>query len=243
MQLLRSLVFDLCFYSLMLVMGILYAPLAMLRRDGANIAIRHFCIVTLWLLERICGLRCEVRGTVPQGDVIIASKHQSFLDILIHCRHLPRPRFIMKKELKWAPILGLYAMRMGSTPVHRGRKGETVQKMLASEARTNGNGQPGQLVIYPQGTRVHPSARVPYKVGAGVLYQRFRKPCIPAATNVGIFWGRNSMLRKPGLAVVEYLPEIPAGLSLQDFMGRMEREVETASDALMAEAGFTREAD
>ena len=33
---------------------------------------------------------------------------------------LPRPKFIMKKELRWAPILGLYALRIGSTPVDRG---------------------------------------------------------------------------------------------------------------------------
>ena len=34
--------------------------------------------------------------------------------VLSHC--LPRARFIMKKQLRWAPILGLYALRIGSTP-------------------------------------------------------------------------------------------------------------------------------
>ena len=74
----------------------------------------------LWLLAAICGLRVEVRGAVPTGEVIVAAKHQSFLDILILVRALPRPKFIMKKELSWAPILGLYALRIGSTPVNRG---------------------------------------------------------------------------------------------------------------------------
>ena len=68
----------------------------------------------------ICGLRVEVRGTAPEGEVIVCAKHQSFLDIMMLVHALPRPKFIMKKELRWAPILGLYALRIGSTPVERG---------------------------------------------------------------------------------------------------------------------------
>jgi 1-acyl-sn-glycerol-3-phosphate acyltransferase len=37
---------------------------------------------------------------------------------------------------------------------------------------------------------------------------------------------------------VEFLPTIEPGLKGAAFMERLEREVETASDALMAEAGF-----
>ena len=236
MMLIRSLIFDALLYGLMLVMGILFAPLAIASRDGAHFAMHSYTRVVLWLLEKICGLRAEVRGPVPQGDVLIASKHQSFLDILMHFRALPRARFIMKKELKWAPILGLYAMRIGSTPVARGKKGKAVSEMVSGVKKEADN--PGQLVIYPQGTRVLPGARLPFKIGAGVLYQRMDRPCIPAATNAGVFWARKSWLRKPGVAVIEYLPEIPPGLPLGEFMKRLEAEVETASDALMAEAGF-----
>jgi len=53
-----------------------------------------------------------------------------------------------------------------------------------------------------------------------------------------VFWPRRSMLRKPGLAVIEFLPPIPAGLSTQTFMARLEGAIEPASDALMHEAGF-----
>ena len=58
------------------------------------------------------------------------------------------------------------------------------------------------------------------------------------ATNVGVFWPKRTILRKPGLAVVEFLPEIPAGLPVPEFMARMEEVVETNSVRLMAEAGF-----
>ena len=53
-----------------------------------------------------------------------------------------------------------------------------------------------------------------------------------------MFWGRRSLHRRPGLAVVEFLPPIPPGLEIPVFMGRIEAEVEAASDRLMREAGF-----
>jgi 1-acyl-sn-glycerol-3-phosphate acyltransferase len=58
------------------------------------------------------------------------------------------------------------------------------------------------------------------------------------ACNVGVFWPRHGILRKPGLAVVEFLPVVPPGRPLKSFMNDLERTVEQASDALMAEAGF-----
>ncbi len=88
-----------------------------------------------------------------------------------------------------------------------------------------------QLHIYPQGTRVLPGAKRPYKIGAGGLYERRGQPHAPAATNVGVFWSRRSRAyRKPGLAVLEFLEPIPAGLPIPEFMTRMEAVVEENSD-------------
>jgi 1-acyl-sn-glycerol-3-phosphate acyltransferase len=101
-----------------------------------------------------------------------------------------------------------------------------------------GAADPGQLIIYPQGTRVAPGVARPYKVGTGLLYEQLGQPCVPVATNVGVFWPKRGILRKPGLAVVEFLPPIAPGLPVADFMARLEEEVETHSNRLMAEAGF-----
>ena len=235
MLLLRSLVFDAAIYTLMGVMGVLGAPLAIWSVDGAYAVCRAYSRAVFLCLRVICGLRVEVRGEVPRGEVLVAAKHQSFLDILILFEALPRAKFIMKKELRWAPVLGLYALRIGSTPVNRGDRSKAMKAMVehAGEA-----GEPRQLVIYPQGTRVAPGARLPFKVGAGVLYERMGAPCVPAATNAGVFWGRRSLYRRPGLAVVEFLPPIAPGLPVAEFMPRLEAAVETASDRLMREAGF-----
>ncbi len=235
MLLLRSLVFDACIYLTMAVLGIFGAPFAIWSVDGAYAVCKLYCRCVFWLLRVIVGLRVEIRGEIPSGEVLVTAKHQSFLDILMIFHALPRPKFIMKKELKWAPFLGLYALRIGSTPVNRGARSKAMKAMVEHAGRT---GDAGQLVIYPQGTRVAPGARPPFKVGAGVLYDRMGQPCVPAATNAGVFWGRRSRYRRPGLAVVEFLPRIEPGLTVPVFMARMQTEVEEASDALMREAGF-----
>lgn len=235
MLLIRSQLTDLLMYLLMAVMGIACAPLAIWSRDGAYWAIKKYCAVIFWLLRVICNLRVEFRGEVPTGEVLVCSKHMSFLDIMMLAYILPRAKFIMKNELKWAPILGFYAMRIGSAPVQRGKRGKAMQKMVAD---VGGRSEVGQTVIYPQGTRVLPGSDKPYKVGAGVLYTRMDRDCVPAATNTGVFWARRSPYRMPGVAVLEFLPTIPKGMALRPFMTQLETVIEDNSNRLMREAGL-----
>ena len=111
-------------------------------------------------------------------------------------------------------------------------------RRLIAQVVESGAQEPGQLIIYPQGTRVAPGADKPYKIGTAVLYQQTGQTCVPAATNVGVFWPRHGILRKPGLAVVEFLPPIAPGLETGAFMAELEAVVENHSNRLMAEAGF-----
>ena len=195
-----------------------------------------YCSWVVFTARILCGLRCEVRGAPPASEAVIAAKHQSFLDIILIFHAVPAGKFIMKRELIYTPFLGQYAMKIGCVPVNRGKRGAAITKMKADVAA--GAAEPGQLIIYPQGTRVAPGASKPYKVGTGLLYDQLGQPCYPVATNVGLFWPKHGILRKPGLAVVEFLPPIAPGLPVAAFMARLESEVETASDRLMAEAGF-----
>lgn len=233
LQFLRSLLFIVLMYVWMLILGILGVIPAALTKDGASKTIKLYSKNILWLLRVICGVRYEIRGEVPTGDVVIASKHQSFLDVIIHTATVPRVNFIMKQELRWAPILGFYAARIGAAPIKRGDKGKAVKQMIQGASKTAGS--PTQLVIYPQGTRVPPGEDRPYKVGAAILCERMGKPCIPAATNAGVYWPKHSLLRKPGLVVVEYLPELAMDKNAQVFIKNLQAVVEAASDSLAAE--------
>jgi 1-acyl-sn-glycerol-3-phosphate acyltransferase len=239
LQWLLSLLFIVQMYLAMLVLALVFTPFAIFRRDAAYAAMHTYCRWVRWSAARMIGLRSEVRGTPPTDPVLVAAKHQSFFDIILLFGAMPRPRFIMKKELVWAPILGWYALRIGCVPVDRGKRGQAIARMM--DAVASGQQDPGQLLIYPQGTRVAPGAKLPYKVGSALLYTQLGQDCVPAATNVGVFWPRHGIYRKPGLAVVEFLPRIPPGLDNAAFTALLEERIETASDRLMAEAGFVAE--
>jgi 1-acyl-sn-glycerol-3-phosphate acyltransferase len=233
-----SLIFIIQMYLAMAVIGLVFLPWALFSRAGAFAACKTYCRWVFFTLRILCGVRCEVRGTPPTDEVVIAAKHQSFLDIMMIFYAVPAGKFIMKRELIFAPIIGQYALRIGCVPVNRGKRGAAIAKMKEDVAA--GAAYPGQLIIYSQGTRVAPGVKMPYKVGTGLLYEQLGQPCVPAATNVGLFWPKRGILRHPGLAVVEFLPAIAPGMAVNDFMARLESDVETASDRLLAEAGFTR---
>ncbi|MDQ2092081.1 lysophospholipid acyltransferase family protein [Marimonas arenosa] len=224
---------------MMLFLGLVFLPWAALSPQGALVA----CKAYTWWVRFTCwafvGITWEVRGEVPTEECLVVAKHQSFLDIIIIFQVVPQPRFIMKRELLWTPIIGLYAWRLGCVPVARGKRGTAIKKMMADVK--SGRVAPGQLVIYPQGTRVKPGDYRPYKVGSFVLYDQLDQSCAPAATNAGLFWRKGTMLRHPGRAVVAFLPRIAPGAAQAEFMGRLENEIETASNALMREAGYAGE--
>ena len=57
-----------------------------------------------------------------------------------------------------------------------------------------------------------------------------------AATNVGWFWPKRGIMRRPGTAVLEFMETLPPGLPGKEVMHRMEIEIETASNRLGEEA-------
>lgn len=239
-QWIRSLIFVGQIYLVMPVFAAVFAIPALISREGVYAGVHAYCHWVLWTARWMVGVKSEIRGAPPTGEALVVAKHQSFLDIIMIISVTPRPRFVMKSSLRWAPFFGWYAMRMGCIPVDRGRRTKAIDQLVTG-VETNPAG-PGQLIIYPQGTRVAPGADKPYKIGPAILYRRLDQTCYPAATNVGVFWPRRGIYRKPGLAVVEFLEPIAPGLEADPFMEQIRDVIETHSDALMAEAGFQRDA-
>ncbi|MEL6997901.1 MAG: lysophospholipid acyltransferase family protein [Pseudomonadota bacterium] len=232
---LRGALFMLIAYPVMLVMGVILALPAVFSRTAATRSVQAWNRFAIWLLRIICGTRVEIRGTVPTGPCLIASKHQSFLDVMILTATLPDPRFVMKRSLVWVPVLGIYALRMGNVTIDREAKGQAIRSM--ERDLTQRRGDAGQTVIYPQGTRIAPGMHAPYRPGVFRLYQSLGLPLELVAVNTGRFWPRTGLWRLPGTAVVEFLGALPPGLSRADVMEQIEIRIEDASDRLMAEAG------
>ncbi len=233
MQWLRSAILVFLTYTLMGVMGIVGAPLVLWSRAWTVSWMKLYARGVFALSRWLCGLRVERRGPVPTGAAVIAAKHQSLLDVLILYEALPEPHFVMKRELVWAPVFGLYALRAGCIWIAREKRGEgkTMMRRLANQHKGS-----GQIVIYPQGTRVPPGEMRPYRRGAALAYESFGLPMVLAATNVGWFWPKRGILRHPGTAVLEFLETLPPGLPRTEVMRRVETGIEAASNRLGEEA-------
>ncbi len=145
-QWVRSLIFNTYMYFMLLPWGIVFAIPAIFSRRAAIFCCRSYCWHITWTAGWMIGLKCEVRGTPPRDEVLIAAKHQSFLDVLMIYGDIPAGRFIMKDILKYAPVVGQFGLRVGCIPVKRGNRGAAIKKMVADVAA--GRLFPGQLIIY-----------------------------------------------------------------------------------------------
>ncbi len=232
-QTIRGLIFVVLAYRLMFVMGVLPVLPSWASRRFALVAIKFYIHIGLGMLRLICGTRYEIRGTVPTGPCIIASKHQSFLDVWLLCIALPAPRFVMKKSLLWMPIVGIYANRLGSIAIDRDAGSKAVRALEDGVADGVGD---GQTIIFPQGTRAAPDAKLPYKPGVLRLYQRFGLPLELAATNCGCFWPRFGVWRAPGTAVLEFIGSIPPGQDRKQVIAEVEARIESTSTQLVEQA-------
>ncbi len=234
----RSTIFNILVYLLIPIFGIFGLPFAIYSREGTYGVMRAYSNTLLWLLRVICSTSYEVRGTAPDGEVVLGAKHQSFVDMIIIMVATPRPRYVFKRELLYAPIFGFYGARIGGIPVSRGKKGAAVRSMVDGIVKQQKEDGPGQTVIFPQGTRVAPAVKAPYKIGVWKIVDTIQVPCVPTATNAGLFWGRKTFLRYPGTILMEFLEPIPAGMESGPFMSLLEERIETASQAHNVEAGF-----
>jgi 1-acyl-sn-glycerol-3-phosphate acyltransferase len=207
-------------------------------RNGANAVGTNWLRHLMWAAKVHLGLTCEVRGTPPTEDCIVAAKHQCFYDIIAIAHAVPRRAFIMKREVMRVPVMGWYAWKVGSIPIDRA-KGRDAMKSISSEisARMAGDGL-GQLIIYPEGTRTEPGERRSYKHGVASIRNSTGLPIAPVAVNTGLFWPRKGWGIRPGRAVIEFLPIIPPEASSEGFLDHLEAQIEGNSDRLMAEAGF-----
>lgn len=212
-------------YIVMAVLAVPFTPLAVIHPRFATLGVRIWCRYARSSL-RLIGLRCEIRGPLPAGDVLIAAKHQSFLDIILLVSVLDRPRFVMKRALLFTPILGWYARRMGCVAIDRARGARALRVLRQVPDH------PGQWIIYPQGTRTAPGAQAPYKPGVAILYEHLRRPTIPVATNAGTFWPRAGVPRGPGVAIIAFLPALPPDLPREELMAGLKAVIEPATRAL-----------
>src|SRR3954463_1028429 len=119
------------------------------------------------------------REHVPDGAVILASNHRSFLDPFIVGICLNRPvYFVAKKELFDKRLTGWFLNCLGAFPIRRGESDEESVE-TAKQILKRGDA----LVIFPEGTRIREGALGSPKRGVGRLALESGAPVVPVAVH------------------------------------------------------------
>jgi 1-acyl-sn-glycerol-3-phosphate acyltransferase len=234
----RSLAFNALFYANLLLHMIVALPTLVLPHPVLRAFIRSYARSSLWLLRVVCGTHVSWRGTenIPRGSCIVACKHQSAWETFALYAVLNDPTYILKRELMWIPLFGWHMWKAGLIPVDRSAGMAALSRMTARAQQAIAGPRPRQLVIFPEGTRRPPGAPPDYKTGFAQIYSACGVQCLPVALNSGLFWPRRTFMRYPGTLVVEFLDPIPPGLKRDEFLNRVERVIEEATNRIVAAA-------
>ena len=226
MNLLRSLLYALVFYPgsvLYVLAGIAVLPLGKgpVRRvaDGWT-AFNRFCA------RFLLGIRTRIEGEIPEGAVIVASKHQSMFETTEIQLILDTPATVMKSELGRIPLWGRLTRAYGIIPVDRDGGGPALRRLLRDAGEAVAEGRP--IVIFPEGTRVSPGEQPPLEPGFAGLYRALNLPVVPVALDSGRIWPRRSFVKRPGVVTMRFGEPIPPGLPRRE----VEARVHSAINAL-----------
>ncbi|MBF9232779.1 lysophospholipid acyltransferase family protein [Microvirga alba] len=235
MLILRSLLFNIAFYLNLTFWMIVLIPTLVAPRRFFMRGAKLWATSSQWLMRVVAGIRVEIVGRekIPPGGILVAAKHQSLWETFALLPLFDDPAFILKRELMWIPFFGWYTWKGGSVPVNRKKGAQALIQMMARAREEAQHGR--QILIFPEGTRRPAGAPPAYKFGVSHLYQNLGVPCLPIALNSGLYWPRRRFIRRPGTIRLEILDLIPAGLTRDEFFKRMQEEIETASDRLLAE--------
>lgn len=232
----KAVLFNIVFYLNLVVLLVFGSPLLLGPRRYAMVALKCWGWTTMWWQRVIVGTRVEVRGrdNIPSGPLIVACKHQSAWETVTLHTLFADPAMVLKKELMWVPVMGWFSGKFRLIPIDRAANAKAMRALRAHAREAVKDGR--QIILFPEGTRRTPGARPAYKPGIALLYGDLGIPCLPVALNSGLYWPRRKPQRHPGTIVVEILPPIPPGLPKREFLARLERDIETASNRLIAEA-------
>lgn len=234
----RSLLFQGVYWAVSIFFAVTALPLlALPGRRAMTVWIRLYARTMRFAMRTVAGIVVEVKGLehVPDGPVIIAAKHQSWGDGFIYMAQIDDLAFVTGDHLEKFPLIGGILRKLGAIivdncggAVARARLVDDEMKAAAAAGR--------RILIFPEGHLAPIGRRYRYKRGVYHMYAAYQRPCVPVATNLGLFWAQQSVRLAPGIATVEFLPPLPPGLDKETFMARLEHAVEERSLALLGAA-------
>ena len=161
----------------------------------------------------------------------IACSHQSMFETFFLQTLFNSPIFILKKELLFIPIFGWYLRKIGSISINRkviDRENLNFLDQISKVVELTNR----PLIIFPQGTRVLPNERPPFKKGVARIYNELKISCQPVAINSGYIWPKRGKKKSKLNLIISILKPIEPGLDKNIFIQNLEKKIYEELDIL-----------
>ena len=175
-----------------------------------------------------------VKGTeniITNNKFFIASSHQSMFETFFLQTIFNSPVFILKNELLKIPIFGWYLKKIGSISINRNKTTKENLGFFEQISRLiNLSNRP--LIIFPQGRRLLPEDRSPFKKGSGRIYEELKIKCQPVAINSGYVWPKKGLKKANLTLTISILHPIEPGMNKDLFLKKLQEDIYSELDKL-----------
>ena len=180
----------------------------------------RFCV---WWLKITCNIDINIIGleNIPSHPCVIASNHQSTLDVLFFQTFLPHQTWVIKKQLLYIPIFGWGLALLRPIIIDRKDKLNAIRKITSQGVKSiNAN---IWVTIYPEGTRQPYGKLAKYQSGAVSIAKKSHTDILPIYHNAGQFWAKGQFIKKPGtINITIGKPINPDGRNSKEVMREIE---------------------
>ena len=230
----RNFLFSLIFFVGIIIISLIFLPAIFLPK---KIVLYGGKIMGYWAsfcLQFFLSTKIIIKGKeniIKDKKFFIASSHQSMFETFFLQTVFNSPVFILKRELLMIPIFGWYLKKIGSISIKRNKVSKENLNFFDDISRQiDSSDRP--LIIFPQGTRLPPKDRMPFKKGSGRIYKELRISCQPIAINSGNTWPKNGSKRVNTILTVSILKPINPGLEKEIFLKKLEDVIYSELDLL-----------
>ena len=230
----RNYLFSIFFFAGIIFISLLFLPAFFLPQKIIIFGGKLMGFWTSFCLKKILSIKIIIKGReniISDEKFFIAASHQSMFETFYLQTIFNSPVFILKKELLLIPIFGWYLKKIGSISIKRNKVTkdnlgffDDIFKIIDNSKRP--------LIIFPQGTRVLPDDRPPFKKGASRIYEKLNILCQPVAINSGYVWPKKGKKYSNRTITVSILKAIPKGFSKKEYIKILENSIYKELDLL-----------
>ena len=230
----RNFLFSIIFFTGIIIISIIFLPSFFLPRKIVLLGGKLMGYWTGICLRFVLSVNILIKGEeniIKEDKFFIAASHQSMFETFYLQTIFNSPVFILKKELLQIPIFGWYLKKIGSISINRNKTTKDNLGFFNDISKTiSQSNRP--LIIFPQGTRVLPEDRTPFKKGASRIYEELKISCLPVAINSGYVWPKKGIKKSNKIITISILKPISAGIEKDEFLKILENNIYKELDVI-----------